>query len=255
MPLLKLKEGTVYYEQSGQGAPTIVFLHGGLINSRLWDPQFSWFAQRARVIRYDMPGDGRSEAATEEFSGVEGLREILAWLEIEQTVLVGLSGGARVAIDFAIAHPEKTERLIAVAPGLSGYEDWTLPEPKLEKVREAIRGGDRDGAADAWLALWAPVTKARLSAVGRANAESLFSSVRLKDLDPPAIGRLGEISAPTLVVVGDRDLADIHRIADIIAADVSGAKRKVMHGADHFPNVHDPRAFNETVAAFLGLIA
>jgi 3-oxoadipate enol-lactonase len=255
MPLLKLKEGTVYYEQSGQGAPTIVFLHGGLIDSRLWDPQFNWFAQRARVIRYDMPGAGRSETPREEFSGVEVLYEILAWLDIEQTVLIGLSGGARIAIDFAIAHPEKTERLVTVAPGLSGYEDWTLPERNVEEVREAIRGKDRDGAANAWLTLWAPVTKAQLFAAGRANAESLFSNVRLKDLDPPAIGRLDEVSAPTLVVVGDQDLPDIRRIADIIAADVSGAQRKVMHGADHFPNVHDPRGFNETVAAFLGLTA
>jgi 3-oxoadipate enol-lactonase len=77
----------------------------------------------------------------------------------------------------------------------------------------------------------------------------------LKDLDSPAIARFGEISAPTLVVVGDRDLADIRRIADIIAADVSGAQSKVMHGADHFPMFMIREHSTKPSPLFLDLIA
>jgi 3-oxoadipate enol-lactonase len=216
MPYLNLHGARISYELGGRGATTIVFLHGGLIDSRLWDAQFGWFAQRARVMRYDMPGDGRSEARPE-FSGVEDLYEILAALDIERPVLVGLSAGARIALDFAIAYPGLAERLVAVAPGLSGYTDWCFPEPAVEAIRDAIRRGDGERAADAWLALWAPVTGLLLTEFGRANAASLLSDIRLNDIDPPAIGRLGEISTPTLVLVGDKDLPDIRRIADVIA--------------------------------------
>jgi pimeloyl-ACP methyl ester carboxylesterase len=252
MPLLDLNGRGLYYERAGSGASVLVFLHGGLIDSRLWDPQFKWFAERAAVIRLDLAGNGRSEPPEDGYSGIEALSDVLDMLEVERATMIGLSGGARIAVDFAISDPSRMERLVAVAPGLSGYERWALPQEQLSALIHALRLGDRDLAAEAWLNLWAPVTKAALLELGRENAESLFAG-QLIDLDPPAVGRLAEISAPTLVVVGDKDLADIQTIADLIVAGVPGAEKHVIEGADHFPNVDDPAAFNEVVARFLGL--
>jgi pimeloyl-ACP methyl ester carboxylesterase len=163
----------------------------------------------------------------------------------------------RIAVDFAISDPSRIDRLVAAAPELSGYERWALPQELLSALIHALRLGDRDMAAEVWLDLWAPVTKTKgaLLELGRENAESLFASGRLIDLDPPALARLAEITAPTLVVVGDKDVADIQTIADLIVSGVRGAAKQVIEGADHFPNVHDPAAFNEVVAEFLGLAA
>jgi 3-oxoadipate enol-lactonase len=255
MPLLDLGSRALYYERAGSGASVIIFLHGGLIDSRLWDPQFNWFAERAAVIRLDLPGSGRSEPPENGYSGIEDLRNVLDLLEVERASVVGLSGGARIAVDFAISDPSRIDRLVAAAPGLSGYERWALPQELLSALIHALRLGDRDMAAEAWLDLWAPVTKGALHELGRENAESLFASGRLIDLDPPAVARLAEITAPTLVVVGDKDVADIQTIADLIVSGVRGATKQVIEGADHFPNVHDPAAFNEEVAEFLGLAA
>jgi 3-oxoadipate enol-lactonase len=244
----------LHYERAGAGdSAPIVFLHGGLIDSRVWDPQFAWFSERADVIRFDLPGNGRSEPPAGSVSGFELLRAALTGLGVERAVLVGLSGGARIAIDFAIRYPESAGKLVAVAPGLSGYDRWSLPEGAIDAMRTNIEAGDRDGAAEAWLDLWAPVTKSALVPLGRDNADSLFRNIPLEELEPPAIGRLDELVAPTLVIVGDRDVLDIQAIADLIVRGAPVSEKRIFAGADHFPNVHDPTAFNEAVAAFLSL--
>ncbi len=183
------------YERAGRGTTSLVLVHGGLIDSRVWDSQFRWFAERADVIRFDLPGDGRSESPGGSFSGIECLYWVMTQLEIERAALVGLSGGARIAIDFAISHPARTEKVVAVAPGLSGYDSWKLPEDLVAAARAAIRSGDRNRAVQAWLDLWAPVSKDALLELARDNADSLFGGPRLVDLDPPAIGRLGRTTS------------------------------------------------------------
>jgi 3-oxoadipate enol-lactonase len=253
MPLMRLNGRALFYERAGHGAPVVVFLHGGLIDSRVWDSQFDWFAKRVDVIRFDLPGDGRSEAPDGLFSGIECLNGVMTQLGIERAMLVGLSGGARIAIDFAISYPAKTEKVVAVAPGLSGYDRWELPHDQVAVVRAAIRAREGDRAAEAWLDLWAPVSKGALVELGRDNASSLFAGRQLIDLEPPAIGRLSELRAPTLVVIGDKDVPDIRGIGDLIVARAPHAELNMFEGADHFPNVYDPRRFNETVVRFLGL--
>lgn len=253
MAMLKVDGRALYYERAGHGA-SVVFLHGGLIDSRLWDLQFTWFAGRADAIRFDLPGDGRSEPPLERaFSGIDCLRDVMTTLDVDRAMLVGLSGGARIALDFAISDPARVERVVAVAPGLSGYEGWDLPVDRIAAMRAAIHAGEHHRAAEAWLDLWAPVSKDELLERGRDNADSAFGGPELLDLDPPAIDRLTELHAPTLVLVGDKDVPDIRTIADLIATGAPHAEKEIFEGADHFPNIHDPARFNETVAAFLGL--
>ncbi len=70
-------------------------------------------------------------------------------------------------------------------------------------------------------------------------------------LDPPAIGRLGAIRAPTLVVVGDQDVPNVLTIADRLATEIPHAKRLVLHGVAHMVNLERPQEFNRVVLEFL----
>jgi pimeloyl-ACP methyl ester carboxylesterase len=70
-------------------------------------------------------------------------------------------------------------------------------------------------------------------------------------LNPPAMQRLETITAPTLVIVGERDVVDFHRIAEILARGIPGAKKVVMPGVGHMANMEDPTRFNALVLAFL----
>jgi 3-oxoadipate enol-lactonase len=70
-------------------------------------------------------------------------------------------------------------------------------------------------------------------------------------LNPPAIQRLGTIPAPTLVIVGEQDVVDFHRIADILEHGIPGATKVVMPGVGHMANMEDPARFNAMMLGFL----
>ncbi|MDQ6604014.1 MAG: alpha/beta hydrolase [Chloroflexota bacterium] len=70
-------------------------------------------------------------------------------------------------------------------------------------------------------------------------------------LDPLAVERLGEIHAPTLVIVGDGDVPDVIETADVLARGIAGAQKIVVPGVAHMVNMEVPDAFNRAVLDFL----
>src|SRR5512140_2769897 len=91
----------LYYEVAGEG-PALVLIHGGLVNSGLWDKQFDVFAQQYRTVRYDVRGFGQSDSPTRTFSYHDDLRDLLDYLGIERAAVLGLSMGGAIAFDFAL---------------------------------------------------------------------------------------------------------------------------------------------------------
>ena len=112
--------GKLYYEITGQGH-ALVLIHGGQLDRRMWDDQFRFFGSKYKVIRYDVRGFGNSPAAAEPYSDKEDLAALLKFLKVEKAYIAGLSLGGRIAIDFAIAHPEMVDALVLAGPGLSGF--------------------------------------------------------------------------------------------------------------------------------------
>jgi len=84
---------------------------------------------------------------------------------------------------------------------------------------------------------------------GNVNAD--WVSAPTDELDPPAIDRLHEISAPTLVVVGDEDAPPIFDAVDVLMEKVPHARKAVIHDAAHLPNLEHPHEFNRQVMEFL----
>src|SRR5258706_8221101 len=114
----------LYYEVAGTGHP-LTLIHGGLVSRGLWDDQFDAFAQRYRVVRFDMRGFGDSgsiSAEGEKFSFEKDVHDLLQFLGIEKTYILGLSMGGAMAINFTLRYPEMVDALIPVAMGLSGFE-------------------------------------------------------------------------------------------------------------------------------------
>lgn len=70
-------------------------------------------------------------------------------------------------------------------------------------------------------------------------------------LDPPAISRLGEIRAPTLVMVGDQDVPDFLHISERLTADIETVTRSVIEGCAHLPSLEKPEMFLESLRKFL----
>lgn len=248
----------LYYEVAGSEHP-LVLIHGFALDTRMWDYQFEAFAQHYRVVRYDMRGYGKSLPPTDEsYSHTDDLMALLEHLRIDRAHVFGQSRGGAVAIDFALAHPEATGALVLVDPVLGGHS-WSQEAARTDGAiwETAAKSGVEAGKAQ-WLAhpLFAPAREkpevaARLEQiVFDYSGWHLINTDPGRYADPPAAQRLHEIGAPTLVVVGERDLPDFLVIADTLQQ-VPNARKVVLPGVGHMCNMEDPTKFNEVVLDFL----
>ena len=252
----------LYFEAAGVGS-AVVLLHPGLWDLRVWDEQVEPLAERHRVIRYDMRGFGRSDPVTGPFSNVDDLVAVLDALGVDRAALVGCSRGGRVAIDFTVEHPDRVRALVPVAPGLSGYQERADATPSRDwegierRLQTAIEAGDLEQAIDIDLEIWAPLGVA--DDVGRRIREIALENCHTAVLDDglerrpavPAAQRLSEISVPTLVILGDEDVAEINDIGRYIVEQVPGARLETLSPADHVVNMRQPDEFNEVLVRFL----
>ncbi len=247
----------LYYEATGAGDP-VVLIHGFSLDRRMWDPHVATLAERYRVVRYDLRGHGLSEAPTEPYRAHDDLLSVYRALGIEKAVLVGLSAGAEVAVDFALAYPERVSRLVLASPGLSGYQpqgsfEWMAP------VVARLREGDFEAASREWVETplmkiaGDPDADARMRGVVLDNARIWsYSPQHQQRLDPPAVGRLATLQVPTLVMVGELDLPDTQRVADVLADGIEGARKVTIPGVGHLLNLAAPERFEAEVLKFLG---
>ena len=250
----------LYYEIAGEGQP-LVLIHGGLVNSGLWDDQFEVFAGQYRTLRYDVRGYGKSKSPTSYFSNHGDLRDLLDSLGIGQATVLGLSMGGAIAIDFTLTYPGRVAALMPVAAGLGGYQA-TARSPLRDELNAAYERGDKERAVELSLQLWTdgpnrrpdqvdPVARERIRAMTAQTFDLPDVEQWLQRLDPPAIGRLAEIHVPTLFVAGDQDVEDILKIGDLVVANVPGARRAIIPGTAHHLNVEQPAEFNRVVLEFL----
>jgi 3-oxoadipate enol-lactonase len=252
----------LFYEMSGKGK-TIVLVHGGLVDSRMWDEQFKPFAKNHRVVRYDLRGFGKSAFPTGPYSHVEDLFALMKFLKIERAALVGLSLGGMIAADFALEHPQMVETLVLTSSSLRGYQS-----PRNEQTISVYKAAEERGmerAIDLWL-------DHPFFATGKGNPRyqqkmrrMLADNFRywgpwgphLKSIvvtwpTPPTIERLSDIKAPTLIIVGNKDAPNIQSIAETLLAKIPGARRVVMPGVSHHLNMEKPKEYNKVVLDFLG---
>jgi 3-oxoadipate enol-lactonase len=258
--LAELNGGQIYYEAAGSGR-ALVLIHGGQMDRRMWDEQFALFAKSYRVIRYDARGFGRSPASTNVYADEEDLASLLKYLKVEKASIVGLSLGGRIAIDFALAHPEMTIAIVPVAPGLSGFH--FSEDPALLESWHAAQDGKWEKVTELWLksgymspAMENPKIAPRLHQLALENAhENMDNGALERVLNPPAIERLRQLRVPTLVIVGNRDVNDIHEICGLLYARVPGVKEIVIENSGHIVNMEQPEEFNRAVLDFLASVA
>jgi 3-oxoadipate enol-lactonase len=246
--------GRLYYEIAGTGPP-VILMHAGIADHRMWVLQMEPFSRDHTVVAYDQRLFGLSDPPSGPFSVIEDLALLLDDLEIDRAALVACSMGGAIEIEFALAHPERVTALVPVASGLAGFE-WPS-DPKLVEADEAEAAGDLDRAVELALEIWAPLrtnpaTDALIEQMARENtAESTIPDEWWLEPERPAAEHLEEITAPTLVVVGDTDHPKILAIAGELTARIPGAGRVDIANADHLVPLRQPEAFNEAVLPFL----
>lgn len=251
----------IHYRREGAGFP-ILMLHAGVADSRMWQPQVDEFAKHFDVIRPDMRGFGDSGLPAGPWSPRDDLLGLMDELRLKPAHVIGCSIGGSLAIDFAIDHPERLSKLVLVGAGVSGGQQDPRHERLYAEVMAADERGDMNAVNEAEMYLWLDgpyrprgyvaqsLRELFLDMNGR-NVNVDWPKSPRQNLEPPAAKRLDEITAPTLVIVGDADLEPIRETADMLASSISGARKAVIHDAAHLPNLEHPEEFNRLVLDFL----
>src|SRR5712692_3213994 len=143
----------LYYEVAGEGHP-LLLIHAGIADSRMWDEQFSVFAQHYRVIRYDMRGYGKTEVPAGPVSNHGDVANLLSHLHVEKAHILGISFGGLVALDFTLAYPEMVAALILVTPGVSGRQPSERERQFNEEENAYLEKEDLAGATEVNLRTW-----------------------------------------------------------------------------------------------------
>jgi len=251
----------IYYEVEGEGEP-VVLIHAGIANLRMWDEQVPVLAEAYRVIRYDTRGFGRTETEDVSFSNRADIAALLDHLGEESAHLVGISRAGQIALDFALESPERVRSLVVANGGVSGYEspddDYSLFE-QAEKWEEAR---DWDPLADWETDFWvnglgqpkdrvAPDIRDRVHEWILTNYQAEKVGGRPQVLDPPAAGRLAELRAPLLVMIGTVDELGTQAACRYLADQVPNARLEIFEGAAHMVNMEQPERFNRVLCEFL----
>jgi 3-oxoadipate enol-lactonase len=244
--------GEVWADDSEGGGPPVVLLHPGVGDSRIWEPVLPALGASYRVIRYDARGFGRSPAPVVKFSLLADLITVLGYYAIDRVAIVGCSQGGGCALGLALEQPARVIALVLLCPGVPGYP-WPEEPDELEAEYEhALDAGDVDALAGLMQRVWAgagptPVVMEQLRSAARAE----ISSRDMEQRDPPVFGRLGEISVPTSLLVGDADYPPLIQASRQAAARIPGCELTVVAGMDHLPPLREPDLVLRTIRSTL----
>ncbi len=252
-------------ERVGAGhRPALVFLHAGMADRRSWTGATTALSGTFDAVAYDRRGFGESTWQPEPFSHVTDLVSVLDGLGLPTVWLVGSSEGGRIAVDAALAHPDRVAGLVLVAPTISGEVDpdeSTAAVTRLTDLIAAARAArDLEAVNRHETALWLDGPSGPVGRVGGSvralvmdmNGEALGAPPTGPERPaPPAMARLAEIVVPTLVVWGNLDLPVIRRRSAAVAASVGAGRTVVMEGTAHLPYVEQPSAFADLVGSFV----
>ena len=263
MPTLHVNGANLYYEEHGAGHETIVFAHGLLWSGRMFDAQVAALQDRYRCITFDFRGQGRSEVTRAGYDMdtlADDAAALIQALGAAPCHFVGLSMGGFIAMRLGIRRPELLRSLILLET--SADPEPAANAPKYRMFALAARWfGPRVVAGQVmpimfgrkFLADPARATQ-RAEWRRRANANhrtGIYHATMGVIARQGVYDELHAIDLPTLVVVGDQDVATTPDKARRIHERIRGSMLVVIPGAGHTSSVEEPAAVNAAIDAFL----
>jgi pimeloyl-ACP methyl ester carboxylesterase len=244
------------YRDQGAGA-AIVLVHGWTLDLEAWEPQAADLGETFRVIRLDRRGFGLSSGVPSVADDVSDLQALIDRLQLDRTVLIGNSQGARVTLEFALAHPQRLSAIV-----LDGAPNTALPSDNEDEVplahyRELVRTRGIDAFREEWaqhpftqLQTRDVATRELLARIlarypGRDLRESPQSTSTRDASD------LGRFHGPALVVNGELDTDSRKTNGEALARALPAAERRLLPRAGHLANLDEPRAYNDLIRRFL----
>jgi pimeloyl-ACP methyl ester carboxylesterase len=254
---LEVDGGRLHYEECGSG-PAVVLLHDGLLHAVVWDGIWKGLCGKFHVLRYDRRGYGQSDPPKAAFSPVEDLAALLGRAKIRRATVVGCSSGSALAIDFAIHHPESVESLVLIGSVVHGMPSSSFFDERGRRNNAPLEKSDVQGAAKNWsedrfeIADGHEAARRRvLDVLARSPGNLKYTGEFELRFKVPGIARLSEIHVPTLILVGEHDIADVHAHSGAIQAGIRGARREIVKGSGHLVPLEAPDELGMRISGFV----
>lgn len=256
----------VYYERHGDKGRPLVVLNGLMMSTTSWKPFVEDFSRNNQLVLVDFLDQGRSSRMSESYYHdvqirlVDALLDELGW---EKAVIMGLSYGGNVAIQYALAHPERVWRLILANSGCR-------TSPWLQKIGDGWNEVAASGSGLAYYLTTIPtIYSTRFFEENAAWMDSREATLTEYFSDPEVLARLGrltassrpfnvsdrlgEITCPTLILSGSEDNLVPVTEQQMLRDGIRGSSHVILSGSGHATMYEYPSAFAALVVGFANL--
>lgn len=263
MPTININGANLYYEVHGEGPETILFSHGLLWSGKMFEKQVEFFKNKYRCVTYDHRGQGQSEVTDTGYDMENMAKDAIALieeLELEPCHMVGLSMGGFVTMRVAARRPDLLKSVILL-------ETSADPEPNTFKYallntivklfgvsivqgqvmpimfgQTFLKDPNRKEELDQWRKELLKNQKTIVKAVqGVIDRDGVYEEITQIDL-------------PTLIMVGDEDVATIPAKAERIHGQIKESKLVTIAGAGHSSSIEQPEQVNQAISEFLNSV-
>ncbi|MFN8444267.1 MAG: 3-oxoadipate enol-lactonase [Caldilineaceae bacterium] len=249
---------TLHYQVEGveTGIP-LVFINSLGSSLCIWDDVCDQLRPHFRIVRYDKRGHGLSDSPPGPYTirdHAADLLGLLDHLQVEKAILIGVSVGGMIALEFAATRPQRVGKLVLCDTGakIGSEQSWN------ERIA-AIQAGGLTSIAAAVLARWftpAFIQNQPAQHLGYTNmfvrmpaAGYIATCAALRDADLHSI--VAAIQTPSLVLCGDQDMSTPPALGQKLAALLPNAHFRMIPNAAHLPSIEQPQYLAETIAQFL----
>ncbi len=275
MPIITINAANIYYEDSSPNdanlpknlqKPVLLFAHGLLWSTQLYDKQVAHFKKDYRCIAFDFRGQGQSQVTKAGYDMDTLAEDAIALLEalnIKQCHFIGLSMGGFVAQRVALKRPDLLQSLILLDTSADAEDKDKVAKYKMfikaaawiginrlsKKVMPIMFGHTflNDKSRKAEYKIWL----ARLKSNHKQGARRATLGVIERD---EVYSQLGSIKTPTLIMVGDEDVSTPYPKAQRLHFAIEGSKLAVIQGAGHSSTIEAPEQVNQTIECFLTML-
>ncbi len=242
------------------GGRTLLLVHAGVADSRMWEPLVAELGDEWRVVRCDLRGFGATTLKPGPFSHAGDVAALVEELALAPLAVVGASMGGAVALELAVTRPELVRGLVLLAASVADH-DWSTEVQAFGQAEDAaLAAGDLDGAVELNLRMWVDGPRRGpdevdagvrgLVAAMQRRAFELQLGVDAEDEEGATVAP-GDVRCPTLVLDGELDVDDFAAIARRLVREIPGARRATVAGAAHLVALERPVEVARLLGAFL----
>jgi pimeloyl-ACP methyl ester carboxylesterase len=264
LPTIDVNGTTLYFEDTGPGSTgqTIAFSHGLLWNTTLFAPQIEALRGRYRCIAWDHRGQGRSADDARHTIGMELVwQDAVALLEklgAGPVHFCGLSMGGFVAMRMGARRPDLVRSLLLVETSADPEPAENVPKYRLLSMATRYLGNRAVMGKVAPIMLGKTFLSDPARAAERERAMETMASRKQMwravngVIDRAGVdGELSRIRTPTLILVGEEDVATVPAKAEKLHAAIAGSKLVRIPGAGHSSSIEQPAAVTAAIGDFL----